>query len=197
MTAPIIIRPATKADAAEVALLVNIATHGGIRAGWEHDERATGTYDPLEVGRLDMLDETSEMNWRNATMAESDGEIVGMLLGYAEPDAMGPFPGNLPDFLVPIVELEWLSAGYWFISMLGVHVPWRSHGVGGKLLALAEEKRAQTGRRGLALIVEDENAGARALYERMGFAVTASRPMRRYPDGTQPGKDWLLMVKEN
>jgi ribosomal protein S18 acetylase RimI-like enzyme len=42
-----------------------------------------------------------------------------------------------------------------------------------------------------------ENAGARALYERMGFAVTASRPMRHYPDGTQPGKDWLLMVKEH
>lgn len=197
MTAGITIRPATRADASEVALLVNIATHGGIRGGWEYDERAKGTYDPIEVGRLDMLDETSELNWRNASMAESDGEVVGMLLGYPEPDEMGPFPGDLMGFLVPIVELEWLAGGQWFISMLGVHVPWRSHGVGGKLLALAEEKRAQTDRRGLALIVEDKNTRARALYERMGFAVTASRPMRHYPDGTQPGKDWLLMVKEN
>jgi ribosomal protein S18 acetylase RimI-like enzyme len=197
VTAEITIRPATKADASEVALLVNIATHGGIRGGWEYDERAKGTYDPLEVGRLDMLDETSELNWRNASMAESDGEVVGMLLGYPEPDDMGPFPSDLMGFLVPIVELEWLAAGQWFISMLGVHVPWRSHGVGGKLLALAEAKRAETNRRGLALIVEDKNTRARALYERMGFAVTASRPMRHYPDGTQPGKDWLLMVKEN
>ena len=197
MIAPITIRPAIKADAAEVALLVNVATHGGIGQGWRYDERVRGTYDPLEVGRLDMLDETSEMNWRNASMAESDGEIVGMLLGYAEPDEMGPFPGNLPGFLVPIVELEWLTAGHWFISMLGVHVPWRSHGVGSKLLALAEQKRVETQRRGLALIVEDHNVAARALYERMGFAVTASRPMRHYPDGTQPGTDWLLMVKEN
>jgi ribosomal protein S18 acetylase RimI-like enzyme len=195
--AGITIRPATKGDAAEVALLVNIATHGGIRAGWEHDGRADGTYDPLEVGRLDMMDETSELNWRNASMAEVDGEVAGMLLGYPEPDDMGPFPADLMGFLVPIVELEWLAGGNWFISMLGVHVPWRSHGVGGRLLALAEEKRAETGRRGLALIVEDKNTRARALYQRMGFAVTASRPMRHYPDGTQPGKDWLLMVKEN
>lgn len=197
MTAEITIRPATKADASEVALLVNIATHGGIRGGWEYDERAKGTYDPLEVGRLDMMDETSELNWRNASMAEVDGEVVGMLLGYPEPDDMGPFPEDLMGFLVPIVELEWLAGGNWFISMLGVHVPWRSHGIGARLLALAEDKRAETGRRGLALIVEDRNSRARALYERMGFAVTASRPMRHYPDGTQPGKDWLLMVKEN
>lgn len=197
MTAEITIRPATKADVAEVALLVNIATHGGVRGGWEYDERAKGTYDPLEVGRLDMLDETSGLNWRNASMAQSDGEIVGMLLGYPQPDEMGAFPGDLEGFLVPIVELEWLSAGMWFVSMLGVHVPWRSHGVGGRLLALAEAKRGETQRRGLALIVEDTNTGARALYERMGFAVTASRPMRQFPDGTQPGKDWLLMVKEH
>lgn len=196
MTAAITIRPATKADASEVALLVNIATHGGMRAGWERDERAGETYDPLEVGRLDMLDETKGLSWRNASMAESDGEIVGMLLGYPEPDEMGPLPGDIEGFLLPIVELEWLAAGEWFISMLGVHVPWRSHGVGGRLLALADEKRAATARRGLALIVEDSNTRARALYERMGFAVAASRPMRQFPDGTQPGKDWLLMVKE-
>jgi ribosomal protein S18 acetylase RimI-like enzyme len=197
VTAELTIRPATRSDASEVALLVNIATHGGIRLGWEHDARAEGTYDPLEVGRLDMLDEESELNWRNATMAESDGEVAGMLLGYPEPDEMGPFPGNLEGFLVPIVELEWLAAGQWFISMLGVHAPWRGRGVGSRLLAVAEDKRAETKRRGLALIVEDRNIGARALYERMGFAVTASRPMRHYPDGTQPSKDWLLMVKEN
>jgi ribosomal protein S18 acetylase RimI-like enzyme len=196
VSAPITIRPASKADASEVALLVNIATHGGIRAGWEYDERAKGTYDPVEVGRLDMLDESNDLSWRNASMAESDDEIVGMLLGYPEPDEMGAFPADIPAFLVPILQLEWLAAGNWFVSMLGVHVPWRGQGVGGKLLKLAERKRIETERRGLALIVEDKNERARALYERIGFAVSASRPMHKYPDGTQPGKDWLLMVKD-
>ena len=196
MTVPITIRPAIKADASEVALLVNIATHGGVGIGWRHDARAEGTYDPAEVGRLDMLDETSDLNWRNAFMAESDGEVVGMLLGYPEPDVMPALPA-VEGFLRPIIELEWLTAGNWFVSMLAVHAPWRGKGIGGKLMATAEEKRAQTGRRGIALIVEDENTGARGLYERGGFAVAASRPMQRYPDGTQPGKNWLLMVKDN
>ncbi len=164
--------------------------------GWAYDARAKGTYDAIEVGRLDMLDERDELNWRNATMAESDGEVVGMLLGYPEPDEMGPFPDDLEDFLVPIVELEHLSGGHWFISMLAVHAPWRGHGVGGLLLELAETKRAAAGSRGLALITEDVNVRARDLYEREGFKVSASRPMRKYPDGTAPGSDWLLMMKD-
>lgn len=196
MTAPVVIRPATKADASEVALLVNIATHGGIGMGWRYDERAKGTYDPIEVGRQDMLDELDELNWRNAYIAESDGEVVGMLLGYHEPEAQRPFPDDLDDFLVPIVELERLSGGYWFISMLAVHAPWRGHGIGGLLLELAAAKRAEAGSRGLALIVEDVNVRARELYERDGFKVSASRPMRKYPDGTAPGSDWLLMMKD-
>jgi len=196
LTAPIAIRPATKADASEIALLVNIATHGGIGMGWAHDARAKGTYDPIEVGRLDMLDERDELNWRNATIAESDGEVVGMLLGYPEPDVMGPFPDDLEDFLVPIVELEWLSGGHWFISMLAVHAPWRGHGVGSLLLELAETKRAEAGSNGLALITEDVNVRARELYEREGFKVSASRPMRRYPTGAARGSDWLLMMKD-
>jgi ribosomal protein S18 acetylase RimI-like enzyme len=198
VTAPITIRPAIKADATEVALLVNIATHGGVGMGWRNDARAEGTYDPAEVGRLDMLDESSDLNWRNAYMAESDGEIVGMVLGYPEPDVMPPMPPvpRAATFLRPIVELEWLAGGKWFLSMLAVHTTWRGKGIGGKLIALAEEKRAETGRSGLALIVEDKNTGARQLYERDGFSVAAARPMQQYPDGTQPGKDWLLMVKD-
>jgi ribosomal protein S18 acetylase RimI-like enzyme len=199
VTEPITIRPAVKADATEVALLVNIATHGGVGIGWRHDQRAEGTYDPAEVGRLDMMDETSDLNWRHAYMAESDGEVVGMVLGYPEPDVMPPVPPAPTGmgFLAPIIELEWLAGGNWFISMLAVHAPWRSKGIGGKLIAHAEAKRAETGRKGLALIVEDGNAGARGLYERGGFKVATSRPMRRYPDGTQPGTNWLLMVKDN
>src|SRR6185312_8272789 len=48
-------RPATRADASEIALLVNIAVHGGIAQGWAHAPEAQGTYDPIEVGRLEML----------------------------------------------------------------------------------------------------------------------------------------------
>ena len=45
-----------------------------------------------------------------------------------------------------------------------------------------------------ALIVEDENEGARRLYQRRGFGVRTSRPMLKSQGG--PGGDWLLMVKD-
>ena len=190
-------RPARKSDAAEIALLVNIATHGGTNQGWSADRRAGETYNPIEIGRLDMLKDV-QFGWRNATMAETgEGEIVGMLLGYREPDAGFALPPNLEPFMVPILELEAAAGGTWFISMLGVHLPWRSKGAGGLLLDVAENKANETAAHGLALIVEDVNVGAQHLYQRRGFAVRESRPMVRYSSGADaPGKDWLLMVKD-
>jgi ribosomal protein S18 acetylase RimI-like enzyme len=196
MTIAIDTRPARKSDAAEIALLVNIAVHGGIGRGWAHDERAQGTYDPIEVGRLDMLRDDTEFGWTNVTMAEVGGEVAGMLLGYREPDDGMDVPDDGPAFMRPINELEAAAGGTWFISMLGIHVGWRSRGVGSALLDVAEVKGRETKSHGLALIVEDGNDGARKLYERRGFAVRDSRAMTAYPDGRGPGGDWLLMVKE-
>jgi ribosomal protein S18 acetylase RimI-like enzyme len=182
-------RPAKKSDAAEIALLVNIAVHGGIARGWEHGPRAEGTYDPIEVGRLDMMDDDSKFGWTSVTMAEVDGEVAGMLLGYRKVDAFEPVPPSVTGFMRPIEELEAEANGTWFISMLGVHIGWRSRGVGSALLDVAEVKRDETSASGLSLIVEDGNMGARRLYERRGYAVTDRRPM------VGARGDWLLMQK--
>ena len=196
MTAAIATRPARKSDASEIALLVNIAVHGGMARGWAHDDDAEGTYDPIEVGRLEMMRDDTEFGWRSATMAEVHGEIVGMMLGYRKPDAFEAVSPKVTGFMRPIEELEAEANGSWFISMLGVHVKWRSKGVGSALLDVAEIKRDETKAVAVALIVEDENEGARRLYERHGYAVRSTRPMRNYPGGEPGGRDWLLMVKD-
>jgi ribosomal protein S18 acetylase RimI-like enzyme len=189
------LRPARKSDAAEIALLVNIAVHGNMARGWAHDEEAEGTYEPLEVGRLEMLKD-EVFGWRSATMAESDGEIAGMMLGYRKPDERQPVPADIWAPLRPIQELEEEANGRFFISMVGVHKPWRSKGVGSLLLDAADRLAAETRANGQALIVEDANGGARKLYERRGFSVVTSRPMVPFPGTPQHGSDWLLMVKE-
>lgn len=183
-------RPARKSDASEIALLVNIAVHGGIAGGWAHAAQAGGTYDPIEVGRLQMMDDAAEFGWKSVTMAEVDGEVVGMLLGYRKEDAFTPVPATVTGFMRPIEELEAEANGSWFISMLGVHVTWRSRGVGSALLDVADIKRLETLANGVSLIVEDHNDGARKLYGRRGFAVRDKRRM------VGRGGDWLLMVKE-
>lgn len=198
MSGGISTRPARKSDASEIALLVNIATHGGMARGWAHDEKSEGTYDPVEVGRVEILDDKeAPFNWRSATMAETgDGEIAGMLLGYLEPETARPVPKSTMPFMVPLLELEGEAHGTWFISMLGVHIAWRGKGVGSQLLDVAEIKRAETRASGLSLIVEDVNTGAQRLYQKRGYAVRARRPMVGFPGSTAPGKDWLLMVKD-
>jgi len=189
------LRQARKSDAAEIALLVNIAVHGNMARGWAHDEEAEGTYDPLEVGRLEMLKD-DVFGWRSATMAEDDGEIAGMLLGYRKPDEKQGVPDDIWAPLKPIQELEEEANGRFFISMLGVHKHWRGKGAGSLLLDDADKRAAKTLANGQALIVEDANEGARKLYERRGFSVTQSRSMVPFPGVTPHGSDWLLMVKE-
>jgi ribosomal protein S18 acetylase RimI-like enzyme len=192
----IVTRPARKSDASDVALLVNVATHGGIAQGWAAEEAACETYSPIEVGRRKMLSETDIFSWRSATIAEGNGEVAGMLLGYREPDRPTPAPADTPPFLLPLLELEAEASGKWFISMLGVYPEWRGQGVGSALLDVAERKCAETGGAGLALITEDVNEGARRLYERRGFRLRAKRPMGKFPWGGAGSRDWLLMVKE-
>jgi len=192
----LIIRQARKSDASEIALLVNIAVHGGVARGWAASKAAAGTYDPIEVGRLEMLRDDTEFGWRSVTMAEVDGEVAGMMLGYRKPDSFEAVPDNVTGFMRPIEELEAEANGRWFISMLGVHLGWRGRGVGSKLLAVADAKRAETGASGPALIVEDANDGARRLYERKGYAVRSRRKMVKFAGSGMSGEDWLLMVKD-
>ena len=101
MTAAITTRPARKSDAAEIALLVNIAVHGGIARGWAARAAERGAYEPLEVGRLDMMGD-SEFGWTNVTMAEAEGEVVGMLLGYRKDDKFEPVAPEVTGFMRPI-----------------------------------------------------------------------------------------------
>ncbi len=196
MSVQFAIRPARKSDAAEIALLVNIAVHGHMSPGWAHSEQAQGTYDPLEVGRLEMLDEDTLFNWRSAYIAEVDEEVAGLLLGYRRDDIRKPIADDVWAPLVPIEELEAEANGLWFISMVGVHKPWRGRGAGSALLDQAEALAQQTQAHGLGLIVGDANSGARKLYESRGFSVKASRTMVTFPGTEQEGNDWLLMVKE-
>jgi ribosomal protein S18 acetylase RimI-like enzyme len=196
VTADLSFRPARRSDASDIALLTNVATHGLTADVWALEQEAAGTYSPIEVGRLHVLREGDDLNWRHATIAESGGEIVGLLLGFREPDTYGPLPAELPAFAVPFMELRREMPGAWYVSMIGVHRSWRNQGIGFQLMKLAQAKQHETEARGLSLIVEDINTAARRLYERCGLTVRAKRPMVPFPGGGPNGEDWLLMARD-
>ena len=96
---------------------------------------------------------------------------------------------------VPLQELENLAPGTWYVNVLAAYPEHRGRGYGGALLAVADRLAADTGNRGLSIIVADTNTGARKLYERSGYREVARRSMVK-EDWQHPGTDWVLLTKQ-
>lgn len=192
------LRPATQRDASDIVVLGDIAGHGLPILIWrmmmQMGENSFASV--LEVARDRVLQEDTPFSWRNAMIAETGGEVAGMLVGYRQPDSFDrSILNQVPDVLRPLLELEGEAPGSWYINQLAVFAAHRGKGIGAALVANAEERASRDGADALSLIVEDTNEGARRLYRRLGFEDTASRPFVGIADGPD-ADEWLLMVKQ-
>jgi ribosomal protein S18 acetylase RimI-like enzyme len=86
-----------------------------------------------------------------ALIAEVDGKAAGFMLTL----------DSLPD--------EVTGDDQAFVVYMAVEREWRGTGVGSALLERAEDEARKRGAPYMALMVTDENAAARALYERAGY----------------------------
>jgi ribosomal protein S18 acetylase RimI-like enzyme len=185
------IRPATVDDADDLARLVNFAGEGLPFHFW--NMIAENGEDPWIVGRNRAERETGSFSWRNAVIAEMDGNVAAALITYviAEPDGPPDFSDTPPVF-APLEELEALAGGTFYINVIAAYPEYRGSGIGTRLLDEAERMAAG---RLLSLIVSDGNKGAFRLYERHGFRSRESRPIVRVGDWECEGENWVLMVK--
>lgn len=196
MNGSLTIRPARRSDAADMALLVNIAGHGLPYYVWSQAEGASEVDSPFEIGRQRAMRETGSFSWNNTLLATAGEEVAGMLVGYRQPDEMPPEDTSDTDpIFAPLVELEAAAPGTWYLNILAVFSHWRGKGVGGLLMTRAHELAKETAAQGLSLIAADDNEDALRFYRRHGFSVRAERPLVPFPGGPAGGK-WLLMVKE-
>jgi ribosomal protein S18 acetylase RimI-like enzyme len=186
-------RAATKADAAALAVLVDIAGEGLPAHLWSM-LRAPGQ-SILEVGRERAGREQGGFSYRNAIVAELDGEIAAALVGYRLDD---PYDVSdldaVPELLRPLVELEALAPGSWYVNVLATFPEFRRQGLARMLLDRAETKAREAGAPGLSVIVAAENERAKRLYASADYGPLATRPVLVFP-GCPHGGDWLLMVK--
>ena len=102
-------RPATKKDAAALAVLVDIAGEGLPAYLWS-TLRAPGQ-SILEVGRERALREEGGFSYRNAVIAEIGGGIAATLIGYRldDPYRLGDL-AEIPEIVRPLLRLD-LVAG--------------------------------------------------------------------------------------
>jgi len=186
-------RAATPEDDEHLAMLINYAGEGMPLYLWERmaEKDETG----WDVGRRRARRTEGGFSYLNATMAEADGEVAGCLIGYALPDQTEAIDyQTMPPMFVPLQELENLAPGTWYVNVLAVHPQVRGAGIGTALMQVAERKAVEEACKGLSLIVADANSGARRLYERCGYAETASREMIKEGWDNQ-SKNWVLLTK--
>lgn len=186
------IRPAAPSDAADLAVLINYAGEGLPLYLWERMAEPGET--AWDVGKRRALRDEGAFSFRNAVVAERAGEIVGSLVGYRIPDEPEVIDDSVPAMFIPLVELENLVPGTWYVNVLAVRPEFRGQGIGSQLLDIAGERAAETASVGQSIIVSDANEGARRLYERHGFRWKAERAIVK-DEWESPGRNWVLLVK--
>lgn len=188
------IRNARPDDALALARLIDMAGEG--IPSWLWSRSAEPGQSAEQVGCERAAREEGGFSYRNARVCvDTAGYIVGILLSYRQPDPYDlPDLAELPAVVRPLVELEAAAPGTWYVNALATFPESRGLGAGTRLMGLAESMAREARAPALSLIVAEENAGAKRLYERLGYRVEARAPLVPWP-GTAHGGDWLLMVR--
>lgn len=187
-----LIRDAKASDADHLVRFINMAADDLPLHFWK--KSAAPGDDPLAYGRIRAARDTGSFSYRNAWLAEVNGQVAACLLGYPaalEPEKLDP---DTPPIFVPLLELEALAPGSWYLNVLATYPAFRGQGLGTSLLAKAEAVARAAGRNTISLIAEDTHHEALRLYRAKGFSQLARRPVVK-EDWPVEANEWLLFVK--
>ncbi|MCB1475627.1 MAG: GNAT family N-acetyltransferase [Rhodobiaceae bacterium] len=184
---PATLRPATVDDARAIAELFLISSDGLAAYIWRKVD--PGASDLLDVGERRYARTGIAFSFENCTIAKVDGEIAGMLHGFGmetrgEPDE--------DPVLRPYSELE--EAPSFYIAGVAVHERFARRGIGTQLVEAAAARARLEHFNCISLIVFEQNRPALELYQRLGFAEVARRPLVPCPELHYSQGDALLMV---
>jgi ribosomal protein S18 acetylase RimI-like enzyme len=194
MTAAPTFRPARLTDAAALAVLVDIAGEGMPAYMWS--TLAAPGQSVLELGRERARRDEGGFSYRNAVIAEIDGEVAAGLVGYRldDPYDLKTSLAEAPDIVRPLVRLEAKAPGSWYVNVLATFPEFRRRGIGARLLDIAAEKADEQGAPALSVIVGSWNDDAARLYGGAGYDTVAREKAILFPGCPHQG-DWVLMVR--
>ncbi|MDS9469854.1 GNAT family N-acetyltransferase [Paracoccus sp. MBLB3053] len=186
------IRNARASDAAHLVRFINMAADDLPLHFWRKSVGPEG--DPWAFGEERAARETGNFSFRNAWLAEVDGTVAACLLGYAAEGTPGPIDPDTPPIFVPLLELEALAPGSWYLNVLATYEDFRGKGLGSALLAHAEAIAAAAGLGSISLITEDTHEDALRLYTAKGYRQVARRPVVK-DDWKVDASEWILFTK--
>lgn len=186
------IRKATAADAAHLVQFINMAADDLPLYFWRRAVGPAG--DPWAHGRERAARESGNFSYRNAWVAERGGQVAAGLLGYPAEETPGSIDPDTPAILVPLLQLEALAPGSWYLNVLATYDDHRGQGCGSALLAHAEGVARHLGHHSISLIAEDTHQAALQLYAAKGYREVARRPLVA-ADWPVTAQEWILFVK--
>jgi len=173
---------------------MDIAGHGLPAYVWSLS--AKEGQEPIDVGTERAAREDGNFSYRNAVVAEEDGEVVAMVLGYRLPEAgKGVDLDEVPEVLRPLLELELLAPGTLYVNGLATLPGYQGRGLGSRLLQAASALAAEAGCDEMSIQVFEQNEGALGLYERHGYRFVARRRAVPHPSYPYDG-DVLLLTRK-
>jgi len=196
MASAVTIRSATRRDAADLVVLEDMASLGMANRILRRFLHTTDAQTAFEFGRQRVLDETVATNFRNALIAEIDGEVAGASISHVlnhDPSA-DPSAAPVPE-LVPLSQLKHPLDRTWYIDTVAVYREQRGHGIAGQLIAHEMQRCRDNGYKTLALTAEDGNENAVRLYHHLGFEIVDRRGFIAMEDIPSTSKNWLLMAR--
>ena len=168
----ILLRPATPADAPFIAqnVMAALGNHQ-VYDLTSADEETRLVYEKMVpiCAKDDVL-----YSWRNTTIAEANGQPVGILTAYDGTDyhevkeyTFSLFEGPL-DFDADLMQDE-TQEGEFYLDSLSVLPPYRQQGIGRRLLESGIEKARTLEIPHVTLLVDPKNPNAKRLYRAVGF----------------------------
>ncbi len=173
------VRMATRDDAREIAKLIAISSDGVAEIEW-HEQADIENCTPLDIGERTYQNPEDDYSFNNTTMLEINGEVAGMLLAFGMPEAEPRNPENRPaaddeNVYAPYIYLE--EPNSWYICGVALYPQHRGHGLGTRLMDLANEQAKEYGFSILSLVVFEQNKGALNLYDRLRYTVVDQAPI--------------------
>lgn len=190
------IRSANRTDAADLAILDNLAGHGIPPMYWGEQTNSDRIEDALAQGRDRLADDDAFYNWKKAHVAVENDQVVGMSTAYIMPNSDEEPDETKRNSLafMPVYELHDLCVGDWYLDALAVYPSGQRKGIGRLLLDDSIKSGIKSGAKNMSLIVEDTNTSAFWLYRSLGFTVVAQRDFVPF-EGALEIYEWILMSR--
>ena len=187
-----LIREARPEDAKDLVRFINMAADDLPLHFWQKSVGPEG--DPWAWGQERAMRDSGSFSYRNAWLAEVEGEVAACLLGYAAEAEPGSIDPDTPAIFVPLLQLEALAPGTWYLNVLASYPAFRGRGLGSALLAHAEAVARAAGHDAISLIAADTHVEALRLYRAKGYGEVARRPVVK-EDWQVDAGEWILFTK--